>query len=322
MISALALLTVSPNLQAEKVRVAAYNIEWFGEDANPTRIENLKSVLGNVKADVMGFSEIRSRKALGQILGEEWSVGMTDDGEVQENAVAVRAPFKLKKWEMLFAGKALDFAWPGGRDCLRAEVETPGGKSITVYVLHLKSRGGPSRLGTDARREAAAGMLAAWIKARPEENHVVMGDLNDAPDDRSIRVLATGDLNAVAGRPKAGEPALLKNLFSDLYAKNGVSFGLAEEFRGDPVPPVIPGAMADNDRLRGIEYRYPQDVRVKQVLFDQILVSPKIGADGTAVYAGVDALRGSAGRVRNGEETVKGTLASDHLPVHTDLTLP
>jgi endonuclease/exonuclease/phosphatase family metal-dependent hydrolase len=308
------------------LRAMAYNIEWFSEEASPERIANLKSVINNVKPDVVGLEEIQSKKALEQVFDSSWEIGIKDEAsEDQETAIAVRKPLRLVEYDLVFKDASFDFAFPGKRDVLRAVVATPGGKSITFYVLHMKSRSG-GRLQTDPQREFGAGLLAAYIKGKREENVVVLGDLNDAPDDASVNILESGNLMAKAGREQAATP-LLVNLTEPLYRADYVSFGLNEMFQGQPLQPVIKDAWSENERTRGINYRYPQDLKVTQVFFDQFLVSPALAKVATRpnVYTGIDALRGKKGRTRRTDTgttyTEKGSLASDHLPVYVDLKL-
>ncbi len=314
---------------AEKdgLRVATYNIEWFSEDANPGRIANLKSVLNNVQPDIIGLQEIQSRKALNQIFDDKWEIGMMDEAsEDQEVAIAVRKPLKLEEVGMVFDDPIFDFSFPGRRDVLRAVVVSPDGARHSFYVNHMKSRSG-GRRQTDPQREMAAGLLAAFIKGKAEENVVVLGDLNDAPDDRSVNILETGNLMASAGSASAANP-LLVNLMDPLARSNHVSHGLFRLFSGDPIEPVVPEAWSENERTRGIDYRYPDDLKVTQILFDQILVSPSLAkvAGKASIYSGADALRGEKGQTRRtdtGTDYIeKGTLSSDHLLVYVDLKLP
>jgi endonuclease/exonuclease/phosphatase family metal-dependent hydrolase len=304
---------------APDLRVATYNLEWFSEDANPERVANVRAVVANVGAHVWGLQEIQSLAAARQVWGPEWQVGMIDHpDEQQELAIAVREPYVLGEVEAAFPDDGLDFAFPGKRDVLRARVSGPNGFAATFYVVHMKSRRG-GRLQTDLQRRKAQGLLAAFIMGRDEQNVVVLGDMNDAPDDQSVNILETGDLLAAGGRGQA--PRLMYNLTEGLYDRDFVSFGLERLFEGAPLRPVVEGAKAENERLRGQDYRFPDDVRVVQILFDQILASPAMKRRWlrSDVYAGLHALRGEGGRTSvNGNAVVyevKGSQASDHLPV-------
>lgn len=310
-------------------RVMTYNIEWFSEDADPGRIANLKQVLAETAPDVVGLQEIQSRKALEQVFpASEWQIGIADDPkEAQELAVAVRKPHVLVGSELVFQAPALDGAFPNRRDVLRAVVQTPAGAQLVVYVVHMKSRSG-GRKATDWQREMAAGLLASFLVGRQgEPNYVVLGDFNDAPDDRSVNILETGDLFA---KPGPAAPRVLHNLTEGLADRDYVTYGVHDFYEeGKKAEAVAKGAKEENARLRGQDYRYPDDVRVKQTFMDQVLASPALAKAWTgkvAVFSGAPALRGTKGRTRlvdgTPEYSEKGTLASDHLPVYADLRVP
>lgn len=310
------------------VRIATYNLQWFSEAANPKRISNIKSVLSNVAPDIVGLEEVESVSAVRQVFDDSWEVGMLDDRqEHQELAIAVRKPFVLVSAVTVFRDKDLDDAFPGKRDVLRCIVQTPGEKQLVVYIVHMKSRRG-GRTVTDVQREEACGLLAAYVRSRRDEpNVVVMGDFNDNPFDASLNILESGNNMAKGGLNPAGE-ALLFNLTEPLASKDYVSEGVHDLYHGSAIKPIVTGAKADNDRLRGKEYEFPRDVQVPQILFDQILVSPvlKKTAGTPTVYCGEDALRGQPGRTSvdgsNVDYLEKGDLASDHLPVYVDIKVP
>lgn len=315
--------------QPSRVRFATYNIEWFGEDAAPERVQRLKNVIKSLDADIVALQEIQSLAALRQVFGNEWTLhGQDEPDEDQDVALAVRKPFQVESAGNLFRAPELDEAFPGKRDVLQAVVVAPSGEKFRVYVLHNKSRSG-GRIKTDRQREMAMGMLAAWIAGRADDSHVVLGDLNDGPDDVSVNILESGNLRAPAGRHQWEKP-LLVNLAEPLYDADGVTHGLYKLFKGDSVmmEPRVPGAKEENERLRGKEYRFPADVKVEPILFDQILISPALAsrAAPASIFAGKDALEGEAGRTEKDASgkavyRVKATRASDHLPVFFDLDL-
>ncbi|MCU0316049.1 MAG: endonuclease/exonuclease/phosphatase family protein [Fimbriimonadaceae bacterium] len=322
--------TFSVPKPAGALRVMTYNMEWFSEDANPKRISNVREILADIKPDIIGIQEIQSERAARQFLDSEWTVGLVKENiEFQNLAIAVRAPYQLVSYDYVFKDRGLEFAFPGNRDVLRAEIKSPGGQNITAYVIHAKSRRG-GRLQTDSQREMASALLAGYISRRGDRNVVLMGDFNDAPNDTSAAILASGDVTIKGGaRPPF---RLLANLTFDLWEKDMVTIGLHEKYFGEEsaLSASVPNAKSENDRLRGIEYRFPQDVSVTQIMFDQIFVSPHLGQAGSraSVYTGPAALRGLRGRVtvtnnpdgsRNVVYTEKGTMASDHLPVYADI---
>ncbi|MDI9641620.1 endonuclease/exonuclease/phosphatase family protein [Kamptonema cortianum] len=319
-----------PLKQPDYTRAMTYNIQWFHDGDDPTRLKNLKEVLDDIKPDIVGVQEVEGKAALQQIFDNEWALGIMDiPAEYQEIGIAVRKPYRLLSYELIFTGEELNYAFPGDRDVMRAVIETPNKKTLVVYVNHFKSRSG-GRMQTDAQRQMACGMLAAYIANKGDENVIVMGDFNDAPNDASTNILESGNVLAKGG-PK-GEYTLLANATEALAEQDYVTIGLHDLYSGGaPVRARVVGAKAENDRLRGRDYRFPADVRITQSFFDQILVSPNLFARGAnaRVYDGVAAYRGLPGRVqvtnipetggRSVVYTEKGTLASDHLPVYVDV---
>lgn len=317
--------------EKQGIRFATYNIQWLHDKITKEREDNIRSVIKNLNADVIALQEIQGRKALERIFDKEWSLGIIDiPNESQELAIAVKKPLKLVgEPRLVFPGASLDYAFPGERDVLEAMVETENGFRIAFYVVHMKSRGGSGgRMGTDSQRIMACGLLAAYIRAKNMENVVVLGDFNDTPDDVSVKILQTGNL-LVSGGLDESKDAFLVNLCSPLVKEDYVTLGMQELYRGVAIPPIVRGARLENEKWRGKQYRYPHDLAVTQILFDQILVSKSLAAvqvNRAGVYSGEDAMRGMPGQVRREDSGYvnyqrEGSLASDHLPVYADFRI-
>lgn len=327
-----ALCACGPGQRAEaqegKIRVMTYNIQWFSPHSDPGRIANLKDILNQIRPNIVAVQEVEGVTALRQVFGDEWSLACQDNPkEFQEPAIAVRKPLKIVESGMVFTAPTLDYAFPEGRDVMRAVIQLPSGQNITVYSAHLKSRRG-GRMETDAQRMMAAGMIASYIAAKPEEKAIVMGDFNDSPDDASSNILETGNLLAPGGTYKVEKPLMI-NLTEPLYRKDYVTIDLSRKWFGEPIPPVVAGAYEDNERLRGRHYDFPNDVKVTQTMFDNILITPNLApmfTDKIEIFSGNAALRGSNGRVTKKDDgsvtyDQEGTRASDHLPVFADFNL-
>lgn len=292
---------------------------FLDEDVPDERLANLASVIRNLDADIIAFQEVSNVASLRAILPVGYEVAMAAEVGSQNLALAVREPLEIQAAAgALFEGAPYDEAFPDHRDPLRVYVATPSGVQLAVYVVHLKSRSG-GRRDTDYQRIAGASLLAGWIRARGEQNVILLGDFNDTPDDASLNILETGDLLAV-GRMENEEDRFLVNLCEPLFARDMVTMEVHTLFRGSPIQPAVRGARKENDRWRGKNYSYPNDLAIVQTMFDQILVSKPLAdvvVGGEArIYAGADALRGLKGS--RGE----GTLASDHLPVFADFRIP
>lgn len=324
--------TPFPPKQSDYTRVMTYNIQWFHANDDAKRIANIKEIFETSKPNIVCVQEIEGKAALQQIFDSEWQIGIMDYAdEFQETGIAVKRPYQLVSYDMVFKAKELDYAFPGKRDLFRAVIKTPSGKELVVYSHHMKSRSG-GRLQTDGQRAMAAGMIASYIANKGDENVILAGDFNDAPDDVAPNILESGNLLAKGGGEKKYD--LLANLTEELADKDYTTLGVHDLYFGEPgVTAMVPGAKADNARLRGRDYRFPDDVKVPQAFFDQIFCSLNLYARGgkAYVYDHAPALRGLRGRVQVSEDettgartvqyTENGTLASDHLPVFADIRI-
>ncbi|MCG9895975.1 MAG: endonuclease/exonuclease/phosphatase family protein [Fimbriimonadaceae bacterium] len=300
------------------VRLATWNLEWFTERENEVRLARIRSGIDRMRPDILALQEVESVAAARRALPPDYSiVGLDSPDERQELLLAVKAPAKVVSHEMAFPDPRDDDAFPNRRDVLRARVQV-GPRVLTVYVVHMKSRGG-GRLQTDDRRIRAAHLLAEEIRRRKDPNVIVLGDFNDTPNDRSLKVLESGDLRARPGsRPSA--PILL-NLLSPLYDDDFVTLDLDEVDWRLLKEPRVPGSKQENERFRDRVYNFRQDVRIKPSLFDQILISPDLrqAAGPAHILFSHDLIEGDEPRVQDGRVTVPGTRASDHLPVWVEL---
>lgn len=306
-------------------RIATYNVAFLSARDSEERFANLRSVIRNLNPDVLAFQEIEGRAALAKLLGPGWQIGIEDHpSESQELAIAVRSPLKLVSFETVFPDKSLDYAFPDRRDVLRAKVLIDG-EPMVFYVVHAKSRSG-GRIETDFRRVQASIRMVLELRRRADRNVLVLGDFNDSPDDQSVNILETGSPFAI-GEAENDHDDFLFNTTEAAWEDDVCSFGLYQLYRGRKINPSVAGARKENNRLRGKVYRFPADVAVTQILFDQIFVSPHLASRVTnpaRVYAEADALRGTKSQVvrtESGTATARhrGSLASDHVPVYIDL---
>lgn len=317
-VSAAPLVSAAPVAEEQPVvkpdgtfRLATYNIEWLGEAQALERLKNLREVTKELNADIIGLQEVQSANAVKAFFDDGYTIAVPKNDEKQNLGIAVRKPFELKKWSMVYADAKDDFAFPGKRDLLHAVIGVPGGKTIDVFVMHFKSRRG-GRIQTDPQREQAAALVVKELKRGTYSNAAVVGDFNDTPDDRMANIMESGDEKAKAGKDKG---KFMVNLTEPLARADFVSLEVYELYKGSPIKPIAKGAYEDNERLRGKDYKYPDDVNVKQSFFDQILVTSNLYRGRANVFAHECAVRG----VRSNDAT-RG-LASDHCPVYADIPL-
>ena len=308
---------------AQSLKFATYNIFFLDENISQERRDNLRTVIKELDADVIGFEEIKNPAALKNILPENYAIAMIDDTtEVQEVALAVRSPLEIQSYKYVFPDTSLDDAFPRSRDLLQVMVDGYG-KEFVFFVNHFKSRYG-GRLKTDPRRVEAARMIVEYIRHNlSDRNVVILADFNDDPDDRSLNVLEYGDPQAPGGVDEV-EDTFLFNTAERLVAKEYCSFGLNyvyADVQSDTFDARIAGSREENNKWRDKEYDFYKDVKVKEILLDQILVSLNLKPYfvDSGVFNRSEAVRGIASKTRFTENGVvytrRGSLASDHLPV-------
>jgi endonuclease/exonuclease/phosphatase family metal-dependent hydrolase len=320
------ILFVSPlpsRLDARELKIATYNVYFLDENISSERKHTLQNVIEGLDADVIAFQEINNRAALSNILPAVYQIAILDDPlEIQEVALAVREPLKLGAYRTVFPDREWNDAFPRKRDLLQVEVQL-GQESIFFLVHHPKSRR-RSRLSTDKRRARASELILKHIStALSGKKVILLGDFNDNPDDRSLNILEQGDPEA-SGGVDTEEGTFLFNATESLLKEDICSYGYRDV---DKKPKTgtfnltVPGSRAENNRWRGIEHHYWRDVKVKAILFDQILVTPNLKSRirGTGVFNHSIAVTGRASRIKFSNDRIiytrRGSFASDHVPV-------
>ncbi|MBT4140748.1 MAG: hypothetical protein HOE48_22740 [Candidatus Latescibacteria bacterium] len=322
-------LLVGCSTPPTSIKVATYNIYWLDDGISDARRDRLKQVIRELDADFIGFQEIQSRAALENILPEEYEIGiLDDDDELQELAIAVRRPFEFVTVKSAFTVRSVfheevhDRAFPRKRDLLEAQVEGFG-QLFTVLVHHAKSRSG-GRIETDERRVLASTMMMQFLNSRVKQDEVIlMGDFNDNPDDQSVNILEYGSADAVGGIDETPDTFLF-NVTESLLEQDHCSYGynyLYDDLKASTFDPVVKGAREENNKWRGKKYDFMKDVKVKAILFDQILVSQNLKDRvlDRGVFTGASAVVGKRSQIRFEEGDLKyvtrGDFASDHVPV-------
>jgi len=306
----------------QKLKFVTYNMYFLDDGISDQRRSNLVAVIEKLDADVIGFQEVKDPAALENILPQDYSIAMIDDTtEVQEVALAVRSPLEIQSYKYVFPDTSLDDAFPRSRDLLQVEVKGYG-KEFIFLVNHFKSRWG-GRVKTDERRIEATSMIVDYIRQNlMDKNVILLADFNDDPDDRSLNVLEYGDAQAVGGIDVIDDTFLF-NTTEQLVAKDYCSFGLNyiyADVQSDTFDARIPGSREENNKWRGKDYDFYKDVKVKEVLFDQILISLNLKPFfvNSGVFNGSEAVRGIPSKTRFVADGViytrRGSLASDHLP--------
>ena len=214
---------------------------------------------------------------------DKWQILIDDQSNNgQDLAIAVRLPFKIvgSTANDIDAADA-DFLYPAdtqvnekpfpdNRDVLFAKIAIPEtDRTFVVMVHHAKSRLG-GRDTTDPRRKLAAELIVSAIQTRFDGQDVILlGDMNDNPDDESMNILETGDASAAAGPDDVSDDTFLVNLTQPLLADDHVSWGLdrTKIIPGGKLETRVTGSRNKNNATRH------QAGSSSPILFDQILLS-------------------------------------------------
>lgn len=168
---------------------------------NETERKLTADVIKATKADIVCLQEVENMDTLKNFLSEYMSSAGykyrmlidANDPRLIDVAIISKIPISyVKTHQYLKSGSSNVFS----RDCLEAEFLI-GDKPLTLFVNHFKSmfdKGNltpaQKRAKTAARRELQAQTVLDIIKQKyknklEKENWIVLGDLNDYPDDKT-----------------------------------------------------------------------------------------------------------------------------------------
>lgn len=226
----LACLAAGPRaLQAgQTFTVATYNLENYvnsGGGSRPAKSEaskaSIREILRTLAADVLALQEIGGTNALTELRASLKTSGLEYpywehvngwDTNIQV-AVLSRFPIVARRSHtqdnFLLNGRRFRLT----RGIGEVEIQVSNQYSFTLFVAHFKSRRAAAEADEADIREQEALVLREKIDARlraaPDANIVVVGDLNDVKDSRSTRaVIGKGRWALVDTRPaeKTGDP--------------------------------------------------------------------------------------------------------------------
>ena len=308
---------------ALRLRVATYNVRFETSGVySEERLRNIQRVVARLDADILGLVEMHSPADTQRIVGPGYDVFMLDveaadsdsvAGRIanQEVALAVRKGIRpVSTPRMVYPNERQ--AFPGYRHLLEGIFELPNGQRVRVYVVHAKSRAGAGRDATDQQRIRHSQLIIEHFRREKldlsRDLVAVIGDFNDTPDDASLNILETGQLDAPA-RMEEEPDTYLVNLGELRWARDQVTYDpsvLAVMPHGR-LSTVVPGARARNF---GRQSRGP-------VMFDMILVSPALASRLAPGLEGMQMIYDRAD-LRSGQADLD---PSDHIPVFADFML-
>lgn len=162
----------------------------------------IASIGGWNPPDIVGLSEIESRFVVESLVnqsdlrrfGYSFLHKESPDGRGIDVAMLYQ-PKRFKPYNVKFIPVNVQKSGHGTRDILMASGTTIDGDTLHVFVNHWPSRWG-GQMESDELRRAVAGIVRGKVDSLLSENPrsavIVMGDLNDYPDNNSVCV----DLNA------------------------------------------------------------------------------------------------------------------------------
>lgn len=182
--------------------------------------------------EILGLAEIENRRVLLELCNQfksnmpKYMITHFDSPDPRGIDVALlhREPWRFVSSDTLCVKGASPESWQS-RDILHVALRDPQGVDLHVFVNHWPSRSGgvqasePKRIAASLRLSEA---IRELLTREPNARLVVMGDFNDLPEDRSVKLLTDSILDS------QGAPVLI-NVSSSLQ-KNG--FG-SYNFRGN-----------------------------------------------------------------------------------------
>ena len=218
----LALIVVPAALQAETFRIAEYNVENYLDQPTETRRfvksddakAKIRESIRAMKPDVIALEEMGSTNALLELRASLKADGL--DFPYWEHvtgfdtnihlAVLSKFPITARRphtnENFLLDGRRFSVS----RGFLEVDIQVNTNYSFTLLGAHLKSKR-PVPEGDEAELRLQEAKLLrekvdAVLKAKPNANLVVLGDLNNTKDSPSTKaIIGTGKLRLVDTRP-------------------------------------------------------------------------------------------------------------------------
>ena len=200
-----------------KVKVAAYNVEWFldvfddpytKDEQHPVKqrkdIEQIAAAVRKVNPDVISFEEVENEHVLRAMASQflmdlnykYFCVLPTNSDRGQNVGVMSRIPIvsatSHRFQEFTLPGE--DRTWRFARDLLRVRVQASETRPLDVFVVHFKSKldaeGDPMGVKwRTAEARQVRKIIDAQLATDPRSWMVLMGDFNDTPEGSTIKSL-------------------------------------------------------------------------------------------------------------------------------------
>lgn len=244
------------------VKVATFNVHNFFDDKDDpshadevlsaqevsSKLTQLGVALKLIAADVIALQEVENREVLDRLVKEHLSnlgyahVHLQPGNDPRGINVAVLSRYPLVRVTSHASDyfKGLDPAdsknYRFSRDCLEVLLEPSQNRRLLLLVNHLRANDWQDPALATRTREAQAKRLReivdATLKWEPEANVAVLGDLNDAPDSKTLSLIKSGATALVD--PLAQKP--LTQRYTTIYSGDQVQIDYIL---------VTPGLLAD-----------------------------------------------------------------------------
>lgn len=308
----------SEGCEQTPLRVATFNIESV-QNPGTDPFVGLAATLSRMGADVVCMQEVLFEES-SQLQAMAESAGYPNVIEADpspaiggdlKNACVSRVPIELIASYTARSLSSDPTANDVGRDILAVRVEPEPGCSLALFTVHLKSGGEYEdlfRRQVEATR--LAGAVANYRQQRPNEGVVVLGDFNEQLDDSDLGMVLDAIPPTLPQSYSLGNDISLPLRYEPFEPLTEQGFRMAEAFQEDSTDP---------DTFIGGNFT----TRLDYVFYGQVVL------EGAEVYNacadnGIDDEPAGGWLPKVGEPLACYTsqIASDHLAIFADLTLP
>ena len=246
----------APAQSGDTVRIATYNVKnlFDDKDENPNlgtvekpaaEQQALANNIRNSGSQVLALQEVESLEVLQNFVdkylpGEFSEVVLVEGNDRRGIDVALLSKFPVKdvrshkdhKFPLADGSGQTSF----NRDLLRVDLDVKG-IPLTVYTSHFKSKrgGGAAENERIAEAQETRRILADQMAPYERKNFLVMGDLNDRPGSKTMKVLTES---------WEGQPPLLDSLEGLPNAERGTYPSKKPKDQIDHI--LMPDHMRDN----------------------------------------------------------------------------
>ncbi len=197
-------LLISSCAHAQTLKISTWNLDWLTTrtraEANlpadvhprsPADFQRLAAYARKLNADVVAFQEVDGPQAAALVFDPaRYTILTINEPVVQRVGIAVRRGIGITRNPDVAALDVEAGATFPLRDGLDVTLTLPGGQSLRVLVVHLKTGCQTDRLAGSTRSQCALFArqippLAAWAAARQREGtaFLLAGDFNRVLDD-------------------------------------------------------------------------------------------------------------------------------------------